>query len=194
MRRHALVGVLAALSCARQATAWDYTCWDCVAFRASLWLPFSKGDVQSRQWAVAAKMAADQFNARNGSIVAEFAKLPPACTFKFSVDVWDTSEGPTVAIKDFTDAYSSSFDGCFFPNFRKNAVVVGPKFSSVAVPLSIVADANSFGMISPSATSPVLVAATPRLHAQAEAVRARTRIAVRVQRAWRRRRRVYEAA
>jgi hypothetical protein len=39
-----------------------------------------------------------------------------------------------------------------------------------------------------------LVAATPRLHAQAEAVRARTRIAVRVQRAWRRRRRVYEAA
>ena len=88
MRRYALVGVLvAALSCARQATAWDYTCWDCVAFRASLWLPFSKGDVQSRQWAVAAKMAADQFNARNGSIVAEFAKLPPACTFKFSVDV-----------------------------------------------------------------------------------------------------------
>ena len=47
MRRHALVGVLAALSCARQATAWDYTCWDCVAFRASLWLPFSKGDIQS---------------------------------------------------------------------------------------------------------------------------------------------------
>ena len=39
-----------------------------------------------------------------------------------------------------------------------------------------------------------LVAASPRLHAQAEAVRARTRIAVRVQRAWRRRRRVYEAA
>ncbi len=156
MRRHALLGVLAAISCARQATAWDYTCWDCVAFRASLWLPFSEGDIQSRQWAVAAKMAADQFNARNGSIVAEFAKLPPACTFKFSVDVWDTSEGPTVAIKDFTDAYSSSFDGCFFPNFRKNAVVVGPKFSSVAVPLSIVADANSFGMISPSATSPVL--------------------------------------
>jgi hypothetical protein len=39
-----------------------------------------------------------------------------------------------------------------------------------------------------------LVAATPRLHAQAEAVRARSRIAVRVQRAWRRRRRVYEAA
>ena len=89
MRLHALLGVLAAISCARQATAWDYTCWDCVAFRASLWLPFSKGDVQSRQWAVAAKMAADQFNARNGSIVAEFAKLPPACTFKFSVDVWD---------------------------------------------------------------------------------------------------------
>ena len=147
MRRYALVGVLvAALSCARQATAWDYTCWDCVAFRASLWLPFSKGDVQPRQWAVAAKMAADQFNARNGAIVAEFAELPPACAFKFSVDVWDTSEGPTVAIKDFTDAYSSSFDGCFFPNFRKNAVVVGPKFSSVAVPLSIVADANSFGM------------------------------------------------
>ena len=60
MRLHALLGVLAAISCARQATAWDYTCWDCVAFRASLWLPFSKGDVQSRQWAVAAKMAADQ--------------------------------------------------------------------------------------------------------------------------------------
>ena len=91
MRLHALLGVLAAISCARQATAWDYTCWDCVAFRASLWLPFSEGDIQSRQWAVAAKMAADQFNARNGSIVAEFAKLPPACTFKFSVDVWDTS-------------------------------------------------------------------------------------------------------
>ena len=36
-----------------------------------------------------------------------------------------------------------------------------------------------------------LVAASPRLHAQAEAVRARTRIAVRVQRAWRRRRRVW---
>ena len=87
MRLHALLGVLAAISCARQATAWDYTCWDCVAFRASLWLPFSEGDIQSRQWAVAAKMAADQFNARNGSIVAEFAKLPPACTFKFSVDV-----------------------------------------------------------------------------------------------------------
>ena len=150
MRRHALLGVLAAISCARQATAWDYTCWDCVAFRASLWLPFSKGDVQSRQWAVAAKMAADQFNARNGSIVAEFAELPPACTFKFSVDVWDTSEGPTVAIKDFTDAYSSSFDGCFFPNFRKNAVVVGPKFSSVAVPLSIVADARALS--SPSSS------------------------------------------
>ena len=97
MRRHALLSVLAAISCARQTTAWDYTCWDCVAFRASLWLPFSEGDIQSRQWAVAAKMAADQFNARNGSIVAEFAKLPPACTFKFSVDVWDTSEGPTVS-------------------------------------------------------------------------------------------------
>ena len=132
MRRHALLGVLAAISCARQATAWDYTCWDCVAFRASLWLPFSKGDVQSRQWAVAAKMAADQFNARNGSIVAEFAKLPPACTFKFSVDVWDTSEGPTVAIKDFTDNYISSFNACPSANFRKTAVVVGPKFSSVA--------------------------------------------------------------
>ena len=36
MRRHALLGVLAALSCARQTTAWDYQCWDCVAFRASL--------------------------------------------------------------------------------------------------------------------------------------------------------------
>ena len=111
MRRYALVGVLvAALSCARQATAWDYTCWDCVAFRASLWLPFSKGDVQSRQWAVAAGMAADQFNARNGSIVAEFAELPPDCSFKFSVDVWNTAGGPTVAIKDFTDDYMSSFD------------------------------------------------------------------------------------
>ena len=100
MRRYALVGVLvAALSCARQATAWDYTCWDCVAFRASLWLPFSEGDIQSRQWAVAAKMAADQFNARNGSIVAEFAELPPECsTFKLSVDVWDTAGGPTEAI------------------------------------------------------------------------------------------------
>ena len=90
MRRHALLGVLAAISCARQTTAWDYTCWDCVAFRASLWLPFSEGDIQSRQWAVAAGMAADQFNARNGSIVAEFAELPPDCSFKFSVDVWDT--------------------------------------------------------------------------------------------------------
>ena len=60
MRRHALLGVLAAISCARQTTAWDYQCWDCVTFRASLWLPFSKGDIQSRQWAVAAKMAADQ--------------------------------------------------------------------------------------------------------------------------------------
>ena len=98
MRRHALLGVLAAISCARQTTAWDYQCWDCVAFRASLWLPFSEGDIQSRQWAVAAKMAADQFNARNGSIVAEFSKLPPAGTFKFSVDVWDTSQGPTEAI------------------------------------------------------------------------------------------------
>ena len=42
MRRHALLGVLAAISCARPTTAWDYTCWDCVAFRASLWLPFSE--------------------------------------------------------------------------------------------------------------------------------------------------------
>ena len=41
MRRHALLGVLAAISCARQATAWDETCWDCSTFRASLWLPFS---------------------------------------------------------------------------------------------------------------------------------------------------------
>ena len=85
MRRHALLGVLAALSCARQTTAQCPR--DCIDFRASLWLPFAKRDIQSRQWAVAAKMAADQFNARNGSIVAEFAKLPPACTFKFSVDV-----------------------------------------------------------------------------------------------------------
>ena len=54
MRLHALLGVLAAISRARQTTAWDYQCWDCVTFRASLWLPFSKGDVQSRQWAVAA--------------------------------------------------------------------------------------------------------------------------------------------
>ena len=42
MRRHALLGVLAAISCARQTTAWDETCWDCSTFRASLWLPFSK--------------------------------------------------------------------------------------------------------------------------------------------------------
>ena len=135
MRRHALLGVLAALSCARQATASDDKCY-CKGgnflFRASLWLPFSEGDIQSRQWTVAAKIAADQFNARNGSIVAEFAKLPPACTFKFSVDVWDTSEGPTVAIKDFTDNYISSFNACPSANFRKTAVVVGPKFSSVA--------------------------------------------------------------
>ena len=95
MRRHALLRVLAAISCARQTTAWDYRCWDCVAFRASLWLPFAKGDVQSRQWAVAAGMAADQFNARNGSIVAEFAKLPK-CSFKFSVDVWNTAGGQAV--------------------------------------------------------------------------------------------------
>jgi len=93
-----MLGVLAAISCARPTTAWDQCPRDCIDFRASLWLPFAKRDIQSRQWAVAAKMAADQFNARNGSIVAEFAKLPPACTFKFSVDVWDTSEGPTVAI------------------------------------------------------------------------------------------------
>ena len=80
MRRHALLGVLAAISCARPTTAWDQQCpRDCIDFRASLWLPFAKRDIQSRQWAVAAKMAADQFNARNGSIVAEFAKLPPAC-------------------------------------------------------------------------------------------------------------------
>ena len=96
MRRHALLGVLAAISCARPTMAWDYQCWDCVAFRASLWLPFAKGDVQSRQWAVAAGMAADQFNARNGSIVAEFAKLPPDCSFKFSVDVWNTAGGQAV--------------------------------------------------------------------------------------------------
>ncbi|CAH0374754.1 unnamed protein product [Pelagomonas calceolata] len=158
MRRHALLGVLAAISCARPTTAWDGKCWKCwESFRASLWLPFSEGDIQSRQWAVAAKMAADQFNARNGSIVAEFAEVPPACPFVLSVDVWDTSQGPTVAIKDFTEAYiSSGFDDCFYPNFRKPAVIVGPKFSSVAVPLSIVAGANSFDMISPSATSPVL--------------------------------------
>ena len=90
MRLHALLGVLAAISCAHQATAWDSTCWDCSTFRASLWLPFSKGDTRSRQWAVAAKMAAEQFNARNGSIVAEFAEVPPTCPFVFSVDVWDT--------------------------------------------------------------------------------------------------------
>ena len=95
MRRHALLGVLAAISCARPTMAWDYQCWDCVAFRASLWLPFSKGDTRSRQWAVAAKMAAEQFNARNGSIVAEFAKLPK-CSFKFSVDVWNTAGGQAV--------------------------------------------------------------------------------------------------
>ena len=41
MRRHALLGVLAALSCARQATAWDSTCWDFNSVRASLWLPFA---------------------------------------------------------------------------------------------------------------------------------------------------------
>ena len=58
MIRHALLGVLAAISCARQATAWDDKCWDFNSFRASLWLPFSKGDTRSRQWAVAAKMAA----------------------------------------------------------------------------------------------------------------------------------------
>ena len=40
MRRHALLGVLAAISCARPTTAWDETCWDCSTFRASLWLPF----------------------------------------------------------------------------------------------------------------------------------------------------------
>ena len=145
MRRHALLGVLAAISCARQTTAWDYQCWDCVTFRASLWLPFSKGDTRSRQWAVAAKMAAEQFNARNGSIVAEFAKLPQTCKTMLSVDVWDTSQGPTVAIKDFTDHYPKSFN-CPSANFRKNAVVVGPKFSSVAGPLSIVADANGMSI------------------------------------------------
>ena len=91
MRRHALLGVLAAISCARPTTAWDETCWKCwESFRASLWLPFAAEDIQSRQWAVAAKMAADQFNARNGSIVAEFAEVPPTCPFVFSVDVWDT--------------------------------------------------------------------------------------------------------
>ena len=94
MRRHALLGVLAAISCARQTTAWDDTCWDFNSVRASLWLPFSKGDTRSRQWAVAAKMAADQFNARDGSIVAEFANL--TCKTTLSVDVWDTSQGPTV--------------------------------------------------------------------------------------------------
>ena len=49
MRRHALLGVFAAISCARQATAWDDKCWDFNSFRASLWLPFSKGDTRSRQ-------------------------------------------------------------------------------------------------------------------------------------------------
>ena len=92
MRRHALLGVLAAISCARPTTAWDDKCpkYDCTNFHTSLWLPFAAEDIQSRQWAVAAKMAADQFNARNGSIVAEFAEVPPTCPFVFSVDVWDT--------------------------------------------------------------------------------------------------------
>ena len=95
MRRHALLGVLAAISCARQTKAKDDQCpRDCIDFRASLWLPFAKRDIQSRQWAVAAKMAADQFNARDGSIVAEFANL--TCKTTLSVDVWDTSQGPTV--------------------------------------------------------------------------------------------------
>ena len=150
MRRHALLGILAAISCARPTTAWDETCWDFSTFRASLWLPFSKGDTRSRQWAVAAKMAAEQFNARNGSIVPDFAELPPTCTFKLSVDVWDTAGGPTEAIKDFTNDYIPSFEGCFSANFRKSAVVVGPKFSSVAVPLSIVADARALS--SPSSS------------------------------------------
>ena len=101
MRRHALLGVLAAISCARPTTAWDETCWICgeSGFRASLWLPFSEGDIQSRQWAVAAKMAADQFNARNGSIVPDFAELPPTCTFKLSVDVWDTEAGALLHLR-----------------------------------------------------------------------------------------------
>ena len=99
MRRHALLGVLAAISCARPTTAWDETCWDCSTFRASLWLPFSKGDTRSRQWAVAAKIAAEQFNARNGSIVAEFAKLPLTCKTMLSVDVWDTwADGPLISL------------------------------------------------------------------------------------------------
>ena len=88
---------MAALSCARQATASDDKCY-CKGgnflFRASLWLPFSEGDIQSRQWTVAAKIAADQFNARNGSIVPDFAELPPTCTFKLSVDVCGRGPSP----------------------------------------------------------------------------------------------------
>jgi len=85
--RASLVGVvLAAVSCARTTAQIGMPPLNPFSHRASVWLPFTDDGLpmptlnrQSKQQAIAAAMAAAQFNARNGSIVKEFSQLPPWC-------------------------------------------------------------------------------------------------------------------
>ena len=82
MRRGLVSVVVAAVFCARTTAQLP----GIKTQRASVWLPFTEDGFplpnlnrQSKQQAIAAAIAVDQFNARNGSIVKEFSELPKEC-------------------------------------------------------------------------------------------------------------------
>ena len=106
--------------------------------RVSLFLPLTYEDgtvpknATTRSIGIAAVMAADQFNARNGSLVKEFETR--CDTVDLAVEtVWNTFRSKTKALNEFVYGYVPTWDNV---DDSENRVVAGPSYSSVSSALA----------------------------------------------------------
>ena len=107
---------------------------------------------QTREWdqvSCAAVLAVNHFNARNGSVVPEFADVPPGFNVQgLYYDAWSTASKAIVA---YRKAVAAGADA-----------IVGPSRSAQAVPVSQLAAIDETVTVSPWASSPQL--SNPSLH------------------------------
>ena len=126
--------------------------------RVSLFLPLTYEDgtvpqnATTRSIGIAAVMAADQFNARNGSLVKEFETRCDAVDLAVET-VWNTFRSKTKALNNFVYGYVPTWDNV---DDSENRVVAGPSYSSVSSALAPMVQIHGMPLISYGSTSPSL--------------------------------------
>ena len=106
MRKKKALALVLALAAAAPSFAQTLLLRPRTTISVSVFLPFTEenGEVPEAstflEHGIAAVMAADDFNARNGSLVPEFANRCDAVTLNIS-DVWNTFESATRAAREF---------------------------------------------------------------------------------------------